>query len=200
MTISWWSFPLSLLRGDTRSTKNINWRDISFCFCYKMTAYYFTTWKTIFSFSRGPEQIVFPKKLRWNMIFLVLSGKMIFLFTENMILPSYPQTENEKSSFSKKLHGNMIFFSNVLKRWSFQKGSRWDMIFLVLSGNVVLFPPKHGIFSLDGKWEKWPFSKNTWKHDIFYLICSTSLLPKKSNMILSCKNTSNGDWHSRSTP
>ena len=51
----------------------------------------------------------------------------------------------------KKLHGNMIFFSNVLKRWSFQEGSRWDMIFLVLSGNVVLFPQKHGIFSLDGK-------------------------------------------------
>ena len=150
MTISWWSFPLSLLRGDTKSKKNINSRDVSFCFWYKMTAYYFTTRKTIFSFSRRPEKIVFPKKLRWNMIFLVLSGKMIFLFTENMILPSYPQTENEKWSFSKKLHGN-IFFLNVLKRWSFQKGSRWHMIFLVLSGNVVLFPPKHGIFSLDRK-------------------------------------------------
>ena len=116
-----------------------------------MTAYYFTARKTIFSFSRRPEKMVFPKKLRWNMIFLVLSGKMIFLFPENTILPSYPQTENEKSSFSKKLHGNMIFFSNVLKRWSFQKGSRWDMIFLVLSGNVVLFSQKHGIFSLDLK-------------------------------------------------
>ena len=42
--------------------------------------------KTIFSFSGRPEKMVFPKKLRWNMIFLVLSGKMIFLFPENMIL------------------------------------------------------------------------------------------------------------------
>ena len=45
-----------------------------------------TVRKTIFSFSRRPEKMVFPKKLRWNMIFLVLSGKMIFLFPENMIL------------------------------------------------------------------------------------------------------------------
>ena len=42
----------------------------------------FTARKTIFSFSRRPEKMVFPKK----MIFLVLLGKMIFLFPENMIL------------------------------------------------------------------------------------------------------------------
>ena len=29
---------------------------------------------------------LFQKKLCWNMIFLVLLGKMIFLFPENMIL------------------------------------------------------------------------------------------------------------------
>ena len=45
-----------------------------------------TARKTIFPFSGRPEEMVFPKKLRWNMIFLVLSGKMIFLFSENMIL------------------------------------------------------------------------------------------------------------------
>ena len=42
--------------------------------------------KTIVSFSRRPEKMVFPKKLRWNMIFLVLLGKIMFLFHENMIL------------------------------------------------------------------------------------------------------------------
>ena len=46
----------------------------------------YTARKTIFSFSGRPEKMVFPKKLRWNMIFLVLSGKMIFPFPENMIL------------------------------------------------------------------------------------------------------------------
>ena len=45
-----------------------------------------TARKTIFSFSRRPERWSFQKNLRWNMIFLVLSGKMIFLFPENMIL------------------------------------------------------------------------------------------------------------------
>ena len=45
-----------------------------------------TARKTIFSFSGRPEKVVFPTKLRWNMIFLVLSGKMVFLFPENMIL------------------------------------------------------------------------------------------------------------------
>ena len=46
----------------------------------------YTARKTIFCFSRHPEEMVFTKKLRWNMIFLVLSEKMIFLFPENMIL------------------------------------------------------------------------------------------------------------------
>ena len=45
-----------------------------------------TARKTIFSFSGRPEKMLFPKILRWNIIFLVLSGKMIFLFPENMIL------------------------------------------------------------------------------------------------------------------
>lgn len=39
-----------------------------------------TAWKTIFSFSGRLEKMVLLKKLLWNMIFLVLSGKVIFLF------------------------------------------------------------------------------------------------------------------------
>ena len=45
----------------------------------------FTAQKTVFSFSKCFEMMVFPKKLRWNMIFFVLSGKMMFLFNKNMI-------------------------------------------------------------------------------------------------------------------
>ena len=45
-----------------------------------------TAQKTVFSFSKSFEKMVFPKNLDWTMIFLVLSGKMIFLFAENMIL------------------------------------------------------------------------------------------------------------------
>ena len=46
----------------------------------------FTVRKAIFSFSKCSEKMTFPKKLHWNMIFLVSSRKMIFLFPENMIL------------------------------------------------------------------------------------------------------------------
>ena len=51
-----------------------------------------------------------------------------------------------KDDLSQKIHGNMIFSSNVLKRWSVRKGSRWDMIFLVLSGKVAFFPPENRVF------------------------------------------------------
>ena len=81
------------------------------------------------------------------MIFLVLSGKMIFVFPENMILPLRRKI---KDNLSQKIHGN-IFSSNVLKGWSFQKGLRWDMIFFVLSGKMVFFSRKHDIFSSGGK-------------------------------------------------
>ena len=37
-------------------------------------------------FCKCSEKTVFPKILRWNMIFVVLSGNMVFLFPENMIL------------------------------------------------------------------------------------------------------------------
>ena len=100
--------------------------------------------------------MVFPKKLSWNMIFLVLSGKMIFLFPKNIILPL---RRKMKDDLSQKIHGNIIFPSNVLKRWSFEKGLRWCMIFLALSGKMVFFSRKHDIFSLGGKWEAIFFKK-----------------------------------------
>ena len=81
------------------------------------------------------------------MIFLVLLGKIMFLFLENMILTLGGKW---KMIFFKKIQGNMIFSSGLPKRWSFQKGPRRDMIFLVLSGKMV-FSRKHDIFSLGNK-------------------------------------------------
>ena len=120
-----------------------------------------TTLETIFSFSRRPEKMVFPKKSRWNMIFLVLSGKIIFL---------------------KKIHGNMTFSSNFLKRWYFQKGPRWDMIFLVLSGKMTFFfSRKHDSFSLGWKWEMTFLKKYK---EIWYFLCTrtgvTNVVPHSS--------------------
>ena len=58
----------------------------------------------------------------------------------------------------------MIFFSNLLKRWSFQKGPRRHMIFLVLSGEMF-FSPEDMIFFPWAESERRSFSGNTWKHD-----------------------------------
>ena len=159
-----------------------------------------TARKTIFSFSRRPEKMVFPKKSRWNMIFLVLLGKIMFLFLENMILILGGKW---KMIFFKKVQGDMIFSSGLSKRRSFQKRPRWDMIFLVLSGKMGFFSPENTIFFPWAGSQRWSFARNTWKYDIFCVDvwvlqtwCHASL-PKKSRMALSRKNTPKGDWRSR---
>ena len=115
--------------------------------------------KPYFPFCWRPEKMVFLKKLCWNIIFLALLGKMIFLFPENMIL--YLRRKMKDDLSQKKIDGNMIFSLNLLKRWSFQEGPRRHMIFLVSSGEMVFFSPKT-YFS--------PSSGNTWKFDIFCIL------------------------------
>ena len=106
-------------------------------------------------FFKCSEKMVFLKNSYWNITFLaVLSGKIIFLFLENMIL--FFRRKSNGSSFSKKkkkkkIHGNIIFPSNAPKGSSFQKKLHWNMIFLVLSGKMIFFSRKYDIFSLNGK-------------------------------------------------
>ena len=89
--------------------------------------------------------MVFPNELCWNMIFFVLSGKMIFLFPD-MILHVRWKMEDD---LSLKIRGNMIFSSGLLKIWSFQRCRH--MIFLALSGKMVFFSRKHDLFALGRK-------------------------------------------------
>ena len=75
-----------------------------------------TTQKTIFSFSKCSENKVFPKKLHWNMIFLVLSGKTIFFLHGNIYF--FHSTENERRSFSRntwKYDNFLYIYVNVTK-------------------------------------------------------------------------------------
>ena len=107
--------------------------------------------KTIFSFSKCSEKMVVPKKLHWNMIFLLLLGKMIFLFPENIILFF---RQKMKDDVSQKIYENMIFSSNVLKRSFFQKNSTeiWYFLLYYLERWYFFFP-KIWSYSLDGKWK-----------------------------------------------
>ena len=96
-----------------------------------------TSRKTIFSFSKCPEKMVFPKKLHWNMIFLVLSGKMVFLFPENIILSFRQKMEDDHSQ--KNTWKYDIFFK-YSEKIAFPKKSHWNMIFpVVLSGKMFFF-------------------------------------------------------------
>ena len=127
--------------------------------------------------------MVFPKKSCWNMIFLVLSGKMIFLFPENIIL-----------FFRRKMKGDIsqnntwkcnIFFK-CSEKIVFPKKLHWNMIFLVvLSGKMIFLFPKIWSYSLDGKWKIIFLKKNSWKFDIFFKCHEKIIFPKKSrwNMI-----------------
>ena len=135
------------------------------------------------------------------MIFFVLSGEMTFLSPENMILFF---RQKIKDDLSQKIHGKMIFSSNVLKKWSFQKKLHWNMIFLVLSRKMVFFLPGNMIFFLwteNGRY----LSQETHGNMIFSVyMCKCykydiTLRPKKSKTIFSRQNALKGDWHSRLT-
>ena len=93
--------------------------------------------KTIFSFCRRPEKMVFPKKLCWNMIFLVLSGKMIFVFPENMILPLRRKI---KDDLSQKNTRKYIFFK-CSERMVFSKGiALGHDLFCIIWKDGIFFP------------------------------------------------------------
>ena len=118
-----------------------------------------TARKIIFSFSRRPEKMVLPKKLRWNMIFLVFPGKMIFLFPENMILPLGGKI---KDGLSQKNTWKYDIFFRCSKKMVFSKYDFSCIIWkddICFSENMIFFP------WTENEW--WSFSRNTWKYDIF---------------------------------
>ena len=112
--------------------------------------------KTKFYFSRRPEKMVFPKKSWWNMIFLVLSGKMIFLFSENMILPLdgkwkmiFVKKNTRKYDIFFKCSEKMVFSKEIITLG-------YDLYCIIWKDGI--FSQKHDISSLEGKWEA-SFSK-----------------------------------------
>ena len=162
-----------------------------------------TARKTIFSFSRRPEKMVFPKKSRWNMIFLVLLGKMIFLSPENMILPLRRKMKDDLSQKNTRKYD--IFFKSS-EKMVFWKRAAPEHDFPCIICKDGIFSRKHDIFFMGGKWER-PFSRNTWNYGIFCVhvqvlqTCRHAPLPKKSNMVVPAKIHLKVidilDWHSR---
>ena len=81
------------------------------------------------------------------MTFLYYRERWYFFFPK---IWSYTLVGKWKMIVFKKIHRNKIFSSNFLKRWSFQKGPRRDMIFLYYLERWYFFP-EDMIFFLIGQ-------------------------------------------------
>ena len=151
--------------------------------------------------------MVFPKKLRWNMIFLVLSGKMIFLFRENMIL--YLRRKMKDDLFQKNTLKYDIFFK-LSEKMVFPKRAAPAHDFSCITWkDGFFFLRKHDIFSPGRKWEATFLKKYI---EIWHFLCTrtgvTNVVPcpppprprqNKPKMVFSRKNTPKDDWRSRLT-
>ena len=157
--------------------------------------------KTIFSFSRRPEKMVFPKKSLWNMIFLVLSGKMVF-FPENMIL--HLRRKMKDDIFQKNSRKYDILFKLSQKMVFSKRAAPGHDLSCIIWKDGILFP-KTWYFFLGQKIRE-DLSQEIHGNMIFsvytygcYKRGPTPLCQKKSKMVLFRKNTPKGDWRSRLT-
>ena len=148
----------------------------------------------------GKPYFLFPDVLkRWSFqkncagiwSFLYYRERWYFFFPK---IWSYTLDGKWKMIFLKKIHGNMTFSSNFLKRWFFQERPRQDMIFLVLSGKIVFFSRKHDSFSLVGKWEKIFFKKYM---EIWNFLCTRTGVTN----VAPCPSVRNNQgWSRKNTP
>ena len=120
--------------------------------------------KTVFSFPRRPEKMIFPKKSCWNMIVLVLSGKIIFLFPENMI---WHLRQKMKDDLSQKNTRKYDIFFKVSEKMVFSKRAAPGHDLSCIIWKDGIFFPENMIFFPWAESERRSFSGNTWTYDIF---------------------------------
>ena len=90
----------------------------------------------------------FPKKLHWNMIFFIISVKIVFLFFQKYDI--FSLDGKEKVIFLKKNTWKYDGFFRCSEKVVFLQKLHCNMIYFVISGKIVfLFSQKYDIFSLD---------------------------------------------------
>ena len=99
--------------------------------------------KTIFSFAKCSEKMVFPKNCAGIWSFLYYLERWHFFFPK---ISSYSLDGTWKMIFLKKLHGNMTFSPNAPERWFFLKKKK----------------NRTGIRSFLYYLERWFFSRKLW--------------------------------------
>ena len=89
----------------------------------------------------------FPKKWHWNVIFLVFSVNIIFLFPKNIILFLRRKRKDDLSQKKKKKIMRICFLQMFWKDGFSKIISLEICFFFVISGKmVILFQRKHDIF------------------------------------------------------
>ena len=163
------------------------------------------------------------------MVVLPLHGKPYFLFPDIQKRWSFKKNCTGIWSFLYYWERWNFFFPKI---WSYSLDKKWKMIFLQKKYMEIwyflqmfwkdglfkiiaqeyntscviwkdgIFPRKHDIFSLDGKW-KMIFLKKYMIFSVYTYRCykqdNMPLCQKNSNMIFSRKNTLKGNWRSRLT-
>ena len=164
-----------------------------------------TAQKAIFSFSRRPEKMVFPKNLAGKWDFLYFRGKWYFFFLK---IYSYSLDRKWKRIFLKKKNKKKrkynIFFKYSEKKVFSKRTVPGHDLFCIIWKDGILFR-KTWYFFLGRKMRD-DLSQEIHGNTIFsvyrYRCCkrdAKSLCQKKSKTILSRKNTPTGDWRSRLT-
>ena len=120
--------------------------------------------KSYFLFPDVLKRWSFQKKLHWNMIFLLLSRKIKFLFPENMML--YLRRKMKDDLSQKNTRKYDIFFK-LSEKMVFPKraGPAHDPSCIIWKDGI--FFPENMMFFLVGRNERRSFSGNTWTYDIF---------------------------------
>ena len=175
-----WTFTsLILSRRSCYKTYSICSWNIKRKFFQSCHSFSFTARKTIFYFSRHPEKMVFPKTSRWNMIFLVLSGKMIFLFPKNIILHLRQKMKDDLSQ--KNTQKYYIFFKPSEKMVFRKRAALGHDLSCIIWKDGIFFPKTWCFFSFGRKGEMTFLNKYM---EIWYFLCTrtgvTNVTPRPS--------------------
>ena len=126
-------------------------RNVKCLVCKKNHIFFFQmSWKDVLS-----------KKSRWNMIFLVLSGKMIFLFLENIIL-AFRRKMKDYLSQKNTWKYHIFFKKNLSKKIALEH----DLSCSIVWKDEIFFLEDMILF-FRWKWKMILLKKDTWKYDIF---------------------------------
>ena len=130
------------------------------------------------------------------MIFLVSSGKMIFLFPENMILFF---RRKMKDDLSQKKYMEIWYILQMFRKDGLSKkiALEYDLSYIMRKDGIS-FSRKYDIF-LWTENERWYFSKNIWKYDVFCMLVKVVFLFPTNVKLPFCQK-SKDDLFPKNTP